>query len=266
MPILARNGILLHYEVSGSGPPIVLIHGFLCDGSMFSRQVAELERRHRVINIDMRGHGRSGASGSPCTLYDLVDDVIAVLDAEGAESAVWMGLSLGGLISLRAALIRPDRVRALVLMDTDAGPETAWNKVKYAVMKWGLQTFGSRLIVPAIMPIMLGKTTLRSRPEIRNEYRRKFLTIHVDSIRAGIDAITARDSLLDRLGRISVPTLVIVGEEDQALPTGNSRRIAEGIPGAELVVVPQAGHLASIENPGPVTDAVIRFLSKVTGH
>jgi len=258
--------MVLYYEVNGSGPPIVLTHSFLCDGSMFSPQVTALERRHRVINIDMRGHGRSGASESPFTIYDLVDDVIAVLDAEGVESTIWMGISIGGFISLRAALVRPDRVRALVLLATDAGPETAWKKVKYAALKCGLQTFGRRLIVPAIMQIMFGKTTLRSRPEIRSEYQRKFRTIRVNSIFAGIEAITTRDSLLDRLNYIRVPTLVIVGEEDRALPPWNSRRVAEGIPGAEFVVVPQAGHLASIEHPGPVTDAVMQFLSKMTGH
>src|SRR3972149_956215 len=159
MATATRNGITLHYEVSGSGPAIVLTHSFLCDDSLFTHQVAALERTHRVINIDLRGHGRSGPSESPYTIYDLVDDVVAVLDAEGVASAIWMGLSIGGFLSLRAALTRPERVRALVLIDADAGPETAWKKLKYTAMKWGLQTVGPRVVVPAGMPIMLGRTT-----------------------------------------------------------------------------------------------------------
>lgn len=263
MPELSHRGISLYYEVSGNGPPVVLTHSFLCDGTMFTHQVADMEKTHRVINIDMRGHGRSGPSESPFSIYDLVDDVVAVLDAEGVESAVWMGLSIGGFLSLRAALRWPERVRALILMDTDAGPESAWKKLKYAVMKWGLKHLGPRAILPALLPIMLGRTTLRERPAIRAEYERKFLDMRVDSIRPGIDAITARDDLLSRLSQIRVPTLVIVGEEDQPLPVWKSKRIADEIPGAEMVVIQRAGHLASIENPAPVTDAINRFLARL---
>ena len=263
MATINRDGITLYYEVSGSGTAIVLIHGFLCDGSLFTHQTAALERTHRVINIDLRGHGRSGPSESPYTIYDLVDDVVAVLDTEGVASAVWMGLSMGGFISLRAALNRPERVRALVLIDTDAGPETLWNKLKYTTMKWGLQALGPRFIAPTVMPIMFGRTTLRSRPDLWAEYYQRILNVRIKSICPGVDAITRRGDLVGRLNEIKVPTLVIVGEEDKALPLWKSRRIANHIPGAELILIPDAGHLSAVENPAPVTDVVTRFLSKV---
>lgn len=264
MTTAIRDGITLYYEVSGSGPPIVIIHGFLCDGSLFVNQVAALERTHRVINIDLRGHGRSGPSESPYTIYDLVDDVVTVLDAEGISSAVWVGLSIGGFISLRAALSRRERVRALVLIDTDAGPETAWNKLKYAAMKWGLQIMGPSFIVPAVIPIMFGNTTRRSRSELCGDYYRRLQNVRVKSICPGVDAIVRRDGIVGRLSEIKVPALVIVGEEDETLPVWKSHRIANGIPGAEFVLIPQAGHLSVIENPEPVTDAVMRFLSKIS--
>lgn len=263
MPTLSHRGISLYYEVSGNGLPVVLTHSFFCDGTLFRHQVAALEKTHRVINIDLRGHGRSGPSETPFTIYDLADDVAAVLDAEGVASAVWMGLSIGGFLSLRAALARPERVRALILLDTDAGPESAWKKLKYQVLKFGLKHLGPRAILPALLPFMLGRTTLRERPAIRGEYERKFLDMRVDSIRPGVDAITARDDLLPRLSQIRVPTLVIVGEEDQPLPVWKSRRIADAIPGTELEIVPRAGHLASVENPEPVTEAVIGFLARL---
>ncbi len=264
MPTLTHRGLSLYYEASGNGPPVVLTHSFLCDGTMFRHQAAALEKSHRVVNIDMRGHGRSGPAEAPFTIYDLVGDVVAVLDAEGIESAVWMGLSIGGFLSLRAALTQPQRVRALVLLDTDAGPESAWKKLKYQGMKWGLKHLGPRSILPALLPIMLGRTTLRERAELRAEYANRFLAMRVDSIRPGIDAIIARDDLLFRLPQIRVPTLVVVGEEDRPLPVWKSRRIADAIPGAELVVIPRAGHLASIENPEPVTEAVTRFLARLS--
>ena len=263
MPTVNRDGIALHYEVAGAGPAIVLTHGFLCDGSLFAEQVPALARGHRVINVDLRGHGRSGSSDSAYTIYDLVADVLAVLDAERVDSAVWMGLSIGGFLSLRAALTHRQRVRALVLLDTDAGTECAWKKLKYAAMKWLLRALGPRFIVPATMPIMLGRTTLQSRPQLREHYRSLFLGVRVRSACRGIDAITDRDDLLARLGEITVPALVLVGAEDRALPVRRSRRIADGIAGAQLVVIPQAGHLASAENPLPVTAAVTAFLTQL---
>jgi len=263
MPTVTRAGIALHYEVTGAGPAIVLTHSFLCDGSMFAEQVPALARTHRVLNVDLRGHGRSGPSESPYTIYDLVADVLTILDAERVDSAIWMGLSIGGFLSLRAALTHPGRVRALIVLDSDAGTESAWKKLKYAAMKWLLESLGPRAIVPAVMPIMLGRTTLRSRPQLRERYRRLFLGVRVRSVCRGIDAITSRDDLLGRLGEITVPTLVLVGEEDRALPPARSRRIAEGIAGAQLVVIPQAGHLASAENPSAVTAAVLPFLATV---
>lgn len=262
--MLNGENVSTHYEVSGAGPAIVLTHSFLCDGALFAHQVAALERTHRVINIDLRGHGRSGPSDSPFDIYDLVDDVIAVLDAEGVERAVWMGLSIGGFLSLRAALTVPDRVRALVLMDSDAGPESIWKKFKYSAMKLGLKTIGPRFIVPAVMPIMFGETTMRSRPEIREEYHRRFLELRVPSISHGIDAITGRDDILGRLKEITCPTLVLAGEEDRALPAWKSRRLADGIRGAELLVIPAAGHLSAVEQPEAVTDAIVGFLARLT--
>lgn len=103
MPKLERNGIPLSYEVSGSGPPVVLGHSFLCSGEMWTPQVGPLALGYQVINPDLRGHGNSGVVDAPFDLYDLVDDVLAVLDHLAIERAVWAGLSIGGMVALRAA-------------------------------------------------------------------------------------------------------------------------------------------------------------------
>jgi len=263
MSTIVRDGITLYYEVSGSGPPIVLTHSFLCDGSLFEAQVPVLARSHRVVNVDLRGHGRSGAAESAFSIQDLVDDVLVILDAERIEKAVWMGLSIGGFLSLRAALTRPERVRALILMDTDAGPESAWNKVQYKAMYWLYEAFGARIIVSRVLPIMLGRTTLRSRPQIVAWFRRLLLDARVKSMGSAIEAIMGRDDVSERLGEIRVPTLVLVGEEDAALPVSKSEVIARRVPGAELQIIPQAGHLSAAENPEAVTLALTGFLSRV---
>ena len=126
MPKLETNGVRIHYEEVGAGPPVVLGHSFLCSGEMWRPQIEPLAERHRVINIDHRGHGRSGALTNPFDLYDMVGDVTAVLDHLEVERAIWAGLSIGGMVAMRAAIAVPERVAGLILVDTDADAETSY--------------------------------------------------------------------------------------------------------------------------------------------
>lgn len=263
MPIVERAGHAIHYEVSGRGDAILFAHSFLCDGSMFAHQVAALQQRWRVINVDLRGHGRSGVALTPVDFYDFADDVIAVLDAERIEQAVWVGLSMGGFTALRAALTRPGRVRALVLLDTDAGASPLLVRVRDRLMRGVVRALGPSAVIPPMMAIMFGRTTRREQPALCEAYRQRFLAVGLPSILTVSRAISARDDLVPRLAEVDCPTLVVVGEEDAALPVALSRRLAAGIPGAELVVVPRAGHLSALEAPEPVTRAIERFLERL---
>lgn len=256
-----RDGLELHYTVDGEGsPPIVLGHSFLCTGAMWEPQVPRLAESYRVVNVDARGHGESGAIETDFTLYDMVDDVVAVLDDLGLERAVWAGLSVGGMVALRAALTVPDRVEAIVVMDSDARIDTAWNRLKYAAMGAVARTAGVRPLLPPISRLMFGATTHRERPELVEEWTERFAGVHVPSILRMLKAIQRRDELTGRLHEITVPTLVLVGAEDRTLPLSRSRTIARGIPGAELVEIAGAGHLATLDQPEAVTEAMLEFL------
>ena len=263
MPTIERDGPAIHYEVSGRGDAVVLAHSFLCDGSMFAHQVAALQKRCRVVNVDLRGHGRSGAALTPVSFYDFADDVIAVLDAERIEQAVWVGLSMGGFTALRAALTRPGRVRALVLLDTDAGPSPFITRVRDGLMRGVAKALGPSAVIQPMMAIMFGRTTRHQQPALCEAYRKRFLAVGLPSVLTVSRAISARDDLVPRLGEVNCPTLVAVGEEDVALPIALSRRLAAGIRGADLVVVPRAGHLSALEAPEPVTEAIERFLDRL---
>jgi len=261
MSKVERDGATIYYEMSGSGPAIVFTHSYLCDGSMFADQVAALRRRWRVINVDLRGHGRSAPSLTAVSFYDFVDDVVAVLDAEGVDRAVWAGLSMGGFTALRAALTRPERVTALVLMDTDAGAEPFGHRVQYALMRGAVRVFGPSAVASPIKKMMFGRSALKDQPELCEVYRQRFMAVDTRSTLTVGRAIASRDDLLPRLGQISCPTLVIVGEEDMALPVALSRRIAEGVQGAELVIVPHVGHLSTVEAPAVLTQIIERFVN-----
>lgn len=265
MPTVEREGMSLFYEVSGAGPPVVLGHSFLCSGEMWAPQVGALAERHRVVNVDLRGHGRSGPMDRPFNLYELVDDVLAVLDQEGINRAVWAGLSIGGMVALRAALVAGERVSGLVLLDTHAGAETAYKKLKYRAMALAARVVGTGPLIPQVVRMFFSPHTRTAKLELVAEWKARFESVPVPSILYTVDALRRRDSVVERLGEVRVPTLVVVGEDDEPLPPPYSREIARGLPNATLVVVEKAGHLSTLEQPEAVTSAMLEFLGEHPG-
>ncbi len=260
MPTVPRDDVSIYYETMGDGPPVVLGHSFLCSGEMWSPQVEPLAERYRVINIDLRGHGRSGTVDRPFSLYDLVDDVLAVLDHLGIERAVWAGLSISGMVALRAALVARERVSGLILVDTHAGAETFANKIQYPVMVAAARVFGTARLMPRVARMFFCAHTRNTRPELVEEWKERFSSVFLSSIAHTISALKPRESIVGRLGEIDVPAVVIVGKEDQPLPVSCSREIAVGLGNASLVEIEDCGHLSSLEQPEAVTSAMLSFL------
>lgn len=266
MPVIDNQGVAIAFDETGAGPPVVLVHSFLGSGEIWRAQVPVLAEHCRVINVDLRGHGRSGHIEGGFTLYDAVDDVIAVLDALGIERAVWCGLSIGGMVALRGAIRHPRRVAGLILMDTDAGAEIAWHRVKYRAMGITVSAFGFRPLLPFVAGLMFGATTRRDHPEVIREARAMIARNHVPSARRCLEALMRRDSVVERLPEIDAPALVVVGEEDRMLPPPLSRRIQKGLVDASFVMIPGAGHLTAIEQPERVNAALLAFLATLANR
>lgn len=262
MPTVFNDSQEIHFEDTGSGPAVVLGHSFLFSGAMWAPQVPVLAERYRVINVDFRGHGASGPVIRRFSLYDAVADVIAVLDHLGVERAAWCGLSVGGMVALRAALSHPHRVARLALLDTDGGPENPYQRLKFALMSRGARRVGVGPFLPFVTPLMFGRSSRRrGLPEIE-AWKAYVRTLHLPSIVHGSRAIARRDSLLSVLGQIDVPALVVVGEEDRALPPERSVRLAEALPHSRLVRVPKAGHITTLEDPDTVNGLLLEFLNE----
>ena len=265
MPHIERQGVRIHYEVSGAGPVVLLGHSLLCDGRMWEGVVPTLAERYRVIIVDSRGLGPSTTAGA-FTLYDLADDWLAILDQEDVDQTAICGLSMGGMTGMRFALAHPDRVAALALLDTSADPEPRANRIKYRIMASMLRRFGPlRLLTNAVAELMFGRTTRRDRPEL--------VSRQLDRVReqdreglywAARSAVAARDPIRHELGKIGCPVRVIVGDQDRATPPVLSRRIRDAIPAAELVVLPETGHLSAIESPEAVADTLREFLDPLS--
>jgi pimeloyl-ACP methyl ester carboxylesterase len=254
MPYLDRSGVQIYYEDQGSGPPILLSHGYSATLRMWDAQVAALSDRYRVIRWDMRGHG---ASDSPddAAAYSreaTVADMAALLGACRVERAVIGGLSLGGYMSLAFYMAHPDRVRALMLFDTGPGykkPEARaeWNRLAegYAV---ALETQG------------LGALGYGAEVSVATHRSAQGLAHAARGILAQRDA-----QVIESLARIAVPTLLVVGSEDKPF-LGATEYMAAKIPGARKVIVAGAGHAANLEEPEAFNAAVASFLDGLNVH
>jgi pimeloyl-ACP methyl ester carboxylesterase len=230
---------------------------------MWRGQIEPLASRFRVFNVDGRGHGRSSLLSERFDLYDMVEDVIAVLDDAEVDKAVWAGLSIGGMVAMRAAITVPDRVSGLILLDTHAGTETTFKKLKYGAMAIGVRTLGVGPFLSEITKLMFGVTTREHQPDLVAEWKQRFSEVDVPSMLLGLGSLVRRDSVVEKLNSVEVPSLVIVGDEDASLPPRLSKEIADALPNASLEIIPEAGHLSALEQPEAVSNAMLEFLDRL---
>jgi len=253
MPMLDRPCSRINYQVSGSGSPAVLLsHGFGATSAMFAANVPAIAAGHQVITWDLRGHGSSDSPADPeCYgAAEALDDMAELLTACGQERAVLGGQSLGGYLSLDFALTFPDRVAALVLIDTGPGFRNDAARDRWNDRSMGTaQRFADR-----------GLAALGSGAEVRGSQHRDANGLAL----AARHTLTQRDShVLDGLPRIAVPTLVIVGSEDEPF-LGAADYMTAKIPLARKVVIPGAGHAANVDEPELVNSALLGFLAETS--
>lgn len=260
MATAAVNGAEIAYDdTGGDGPAVILAHGFLMDRSMFAPQVEALRSAYRVITWDERGFGDTAYDGEPFTYWDSAQDCLGLLDHLGIDRAVVGGMSQGGFISLRVALLVPERVRGLILLDTQAGTEDPEVIPLYQGMVDTWVTDGpSDELADTVAGLIVGDPTLsagwiatwRSRPK--------------ESLGQPGTTLLTRDSIWDRLGEIDAPALVIHGDADVAIPLDRAERLVDGLPRAEPLVVVEGGtHAANLTHPAVVNAAVERFLGQL---
>jgi pimeloyl-ACP methyl ester carboxylesterase len=264
MAEIEHDGWRLSYtDTGGDGPPVLLLHGILFDRTMFDPQVAALRDRYRFITPDLRGHGESDHLAKDFTQWDMMEDHVALLDQLGVERAVWGGVSQGGFQALRAALRHPDRVNALVLIETQAGAEDEFKAQMYEAFAEVVATTGwNEDILQSVPPIMFGESAPE---ELTRFWVDRWRAEDTTGARQTLWAVSRREDITNRLGEIEQPAIVIHGEEDAAIEMERAEQLAAGLPGlVELVKVPRAGHSSTIEQPEAVTAAVERFLEKVS--
>ncbi len=256
------RGIEVAHDDAGRGEAVVLLHGFPFDRSMWREQARELSETCRVVAPDLRGQGETslGGTAGAATMEEMAADVAALLDELNAPRAFVGGLSMGGYVALAFCRAFPGRVRALVLADTRAQPDTEdARRTREETARRALQE-GMAPLVEAMLPKLLSPATLERRPDIVERVRGMMLAARPEGAAAALRGMAVRRDQTDLLGEIEVPTLIVVGREDAVTPPAEAGAMRDKIRGAKLVVVEGAGHLSNVERPDEFNAALSDFL------
>lgn len=255
MPKININGVGLYYEEHGQGYPVIFLHGFSSTHQTWSPQVPDLSKEVRFITYDARGHGLSDSpeKAEEYSADIVVEDLFQLLEQLGIEQAVVGGLSMGGYESLRFYLTHPDKVKALIIMDTGPGyknPKSreAWNEDREALAK-ELETKGIEAMLEEGMTETRRAILLKQNPIGLAHMARKVVAQHDSRV-------------IESLREIKVPSLILIGEDDTPFMPA-AQYMAKKIPDSELIIIPKAGHSANVDNPEAFNRAVLDFLRKL---
>lgn len=261
------RGVRLAYEDVGQGAPVVFVHAFPLHKAMWRRQVeAVAAAGWRAIAVDLRGFGQSELGREPFTIDGSADDVTALLDQLGIrEPVVLVGLSMGGYVAFGCVRRHSQRLRALVLADTRAEPDTDEARAGRLETARRVEAEGVGPVVESMLPRLVGATTHRERPAVVAEVRAMMEAARPEGVAAALRGLAARPDSRPDLSRIAVPALVVVGQEDAITPPADAEALHGAIKDSRLAVIPGAGHLPNMETPEAFNAALLDFLGGLRG-
>lgn len=269
MPTITLNDQKIHYLDEGTGFPLIFLHSYLWDATMWQPQIDYFKSKYRCIAPDLWSHGQSAPLAQKnCTLEDLVEDTQEFVYALGLQEYAIIGLSVGGMLGAHLAISADKKPSAIVLMDTFVGPEPIQNQAKYFEMLDLIEASKTvpQPILDQLGPIFFSPHTLRENPSLANNYVdqvSRYTQEQISGIVAIGRAIFSRKSILEKLSKIKIPTLIMVGEDDQPRPVFESQLMTQHIPNATLSTIAQAGHISSLEQPEAVNNTIDSFLEGV---
>lgn len=257
------NGISIDYREEGAGLPVVFIHAFPLNQTMWDDQVAVLRNVCRTITLDLRGFGDSDAPPGPYAMEQMAADIRGLLSFLNLDQVVLAGLSMGGYVALAFYRNYPDAVRAMVLADTRASSDTHEARGRRLKSATKAESEGSNAIADDLVPLLLGRTTRETRRSVVERVREMIRANSAHGIAGAQRGMAERNDSTYILPGIGVPVLIIVGAEDELTPPAEAESLRNGVPGARLRVIEAAGHLANLEQPEQFNAELIAFLAEL---
>lgn len=255
------NGFSMAYDEAGSGPAVVLIHGYPLCRQMWRPQLEALAAAgFRVIAPDLRGFGESDATGEDWSMATFADDVIGLMDALGIEQAVVGGMSMGGYVLLNLLERYPQRLAGACFIATRAGADDAAGREKRTALAAEVRAGRPQAVPEAFVGLLFASGTAKNRTELVREVKGWMDGTSRQGLAEGLLAIRDRRDYLDELERFELPSLVIGAEEDRAIPPEHSRAIQKGLPNASGCYIPAAGHMVNLEQPEAFNGGLLTFL------
>ena len=259
MIALLPGGLELAYDESGSGTPLLLVHGWPLDRTMWTGQLGGLGTHARVLAPDLRGFGGSTVR-PPYSIDQYADDLIAFLDALGLAQAVVCGLSMGGYVAFSILRRHRDRVRGLILADTRATADTDEGRANRRKLIALIEREGMDALAERQLPSMIGRTTMERQPELAEGVRRTMASLSPEGVVGAARAMAERPDSTPLLSSIDVPTLVVGGAEDAITPPAVLRAMAAEIRGSRVEILEHAGHVSPLERPAAFNHVVSEFV------
>ncbi len=265
------NSLALAYTDRGMGLPVIFLHAFSLNRQMWEGEIQALlaDQRYRLITLDWRGFGESEIASSATrpvisSMAMLASDVAGLMDTLGIQQAVLCGLSMGGYAAFAFARAYPERLRGLILADTRPGADTPEAVARRENIAQLAETRGPGAIADLQLPDLISDYTRQHHPEVETRVRQLIDMATPQGIAAASRGMAVRGDSSDLLARIACPTLVIVGEKDSLIPPYVARDYAARIPGAQMVILPHAGHLSNLEQPQSFIQAIRQFLQTLS--
>ena len=254
--------VTLTAEVRGDGPALLLVHGFPLDHGLWAHQVATLKGWRRIAP-DLRGTGGSDAPADGYSMAAYADDLARLLDRLGASRAVVAGLSMGGYVAFELLRRHRDRVAGLILVDTRAEADTPDARAGRESLMEIARRQGPAAVADRMLPRLVGPTTQRTQPQVVPQVKEMASRWSVPGMVGALAAMRDRPDSTPILPTIDVPTLVVVGEEDELTPPALSRAMTSAIPSAAMTTIAAAGHLSPLEAPSAVSRVMAEFLEAI---
>jgi pimeloyl-ACP methyl ester carboxylesterase len=253
------NGLTVFIEGDRNKPTILFVHAFPHDHRMWNKQVNALSREFCVITYDVRGFGESSIENGQFTMEMYVDDLINIVDEIGGGKPILAGLSMGGYISLRVLEKASEKFSGAVLMDTRSEADDNAGKLKRAnaikeISENGIIDFATEFVKGCV-----SDETLNGGTPAFNQALEIAKSQDPVGVKGALLAMVSRTDTTDGLTELNIPVLVLVGEHDKLTPPETMKAMADKIPDSHFMVIPNAGHLSNMENPGEVNAAILKF-------